>query len=74
MLSLGAEAVTMEPNGRGAPNASLGGQKWPCHAGAADLQDRFWRDGDLLMLFRHAPQGHSRPGSVPAGINLGNVG
>src|SRR3954447_23406542 len=44
--------------GRGTRDASLGRQKWPCHAGAADLQDRFWRDGDLLMLFRHTPQGH----------------
>src|SRR3954463_15520999 len=57
--------------GRGTRDASLGRQKWPCHAGAADLQDRFWRDGDLLMLFRHTPQGHSLPRSVPAGYQSG---
>jgi hypothetical protein len=45
----------MEPNGRGAADASLGGRKWPCHAGATNLQDRFWRDADLLMLFKHTP-------------------
>src|SRR5215207_2415017 len=50
MLRLEAEAVIVELDGRGTPAASLCGRKWPCYAGATDVQDRFWRDGDLLML------------------------
>jgi hypothetical protein len=41
MLSLGA--VTVEPDGRGAPNASLHGRKWPCRAGVTGSRARFSR-------------------------------
>src|SRR3712207_4981517 len=50
MLRLEAEAVTVELDGRGTPDAWLCGRKWPLYAGAPDVQDRFWRAGDLLML------------------------
>ena len=73
-MKLKAEAVTVEPDGRGTPDASLGERKWPCYAGVTDLQDRFWRDGDLLMLFRDSPQTFLLSERCRLAIDLGNVG
>ena len=55
MLRLDVEAVTMEPNGRGAPDASLGGRKRGCQAGTTDHRGRFWQQTDLLALFTDSP-------------------
>ena len=58
MLSLGPEAVTVEPDRRGAPNASLHGRKWPCRAGVNGGRGRFRQETSPLMLFRGSPQGY----------------
>jgi hypothetical protein len=58
MLSLGPEAVTVEPDRRGAPNASLHGRKWPCRAGVNGGRGRFRQETNLLMLFRDGPQSY----------------
>ena len=59
MLSLGAEAVTVGPDGRGAPNASLHGRKWPCRAGVNGGRSRFGQETGLLILLRDGPQSYS---------------
>ena len=71
MLRRETEAVTVEPDGRGAPVPRLvsGGQ--PSRAGAADPQDRFWPEDGLPKLFRRTPQGYSPPGSERAGQQSG---
>ena len=71
MLSLGAEAVTVEPDGRGAPNASLHGRKWPCRAGVTGGRGRFRQETGLLMLFRDGPQGYSSLGGPLARLQSG---
>ena len=58
MLSLGPEAVAVEPDGSGAPNASLHGRKWPCRAGVNGGRARFRQETGLLMLLRDGPQGY----------------
>jgi hypothetical protein len=55
MLSLGAEAVAVEPDGRGAPNPSLQGRKWPCQAGVNGGRGRFRQETGLLV---HSPLGY----------------
>jgi hypothetical protein len=47
MLSLGADAVTVEPDGGGAPDASLHGRKWPCRAGVTGGRGRFRQETGL---------------------------
>jgi hypothetical protein len=71
MLSLGPEAVAVEPDGRGAPNASLHGRKWPCQAGVNGGRGRFRQETGLLMLFRDGPQGYSSLGGPLARLRSG---
>ena len=71
MLSLAAEAVTVEPDGRGAPDASLDGRKWRCRAGATGDRGRFRQETGLLMLFRDGPQGYSSLGGPLARLRSG---
>ena len=75
MLSLRAEAVTVEPDSRRAPNASRHGRKQPCQAGVTGGRGRFRQETDPLMLFRDGPQGY--PPSEKArqsALDLGNAG
>ena len=59
MLSPQAVAVTAEPDGRGAPDASLGGRIWRYRTGASGYQGRCRRETGLSMLFGDGPQGYS---------------
>ena len=74
MLSLGPEAVTVEPDRRGAPNASLHGRKWPCRAGVNGRRGRFRQETGLLMLFRDGPQGYFPSEARWRASDLGDVG
>jgi hypothetical protein len=71
MLRLGAEAVSVEPDGRGTPDDSRGGRSRYCHAGRTEPQERFCQEVSVSMLFRHTPQHYSHPRSVPAGRRSG---
>ncbi len=51
MLSPRAEAVTVERNGRGAPDASLGGRKRGCQAGTSCHRNWLKQETSLSVLF-----------------------
>ena len=74
MLSLGADAVTVEPDGRGAPNPSLHGRTWPCRAGVNGGRGRFRQETGLLMLFGDGPQGYALSRAHQSALDLGNAG
>ena len=74
MLSLGAEAVTVEPDGRGAPNASLHGRKWPCQAGVTGDRGRLRQETGLLMLVRDGHRAVPFSKARQSALDLGNVG
>ena len=71
MLSLGADAVTVEPDGGGAPDASLHGRKWPCRAGVNGGRGRFRQETGHLMLIIDGTQGHSSLGGPLARLRSG---
>jgi hypothetical protein len=74
MLNLRAETVTVEPDGRGAPNISRHGRKRPCRAGVTGGRGRFRQETGLLMLFRDGPQGYSLSRARQSALDLGNAG
>jgi hypothetical protein len=71
MLRLEAEAVTGEPNGRGAPNISRHGRKRLCRAGVTGSRGRFRQETGLLMLFRDGPQGYPLSRARQSPLDLG---
>ena len=71
MLSLQAEAVTVEPNGRGTPKMPADGHAWRCRAGTTSHRGRSRREASLLELFEDGREGYSAPESAPAGCPSG---
>jgi hypothetical protein len=71
MLRLEAEAVTGEPNGRGAPAPQLvsGGRRY--RARTTGDRGRFRHETGLLMLVGDGPKGYSSLGGAPAGLRTG---
>jgi hypothetical protein len=71
MLSLRVETVTVEPYGRGTPNASRHGRKQPCRVGVTGGRGRFRQETSPLMLFRGSPQGYPPLKSASVGPRSG---
>ena len=71
MLRLGTEAVTVEPDGRGAPDALMDGRKRRCRAGATGHRGRFTPATGLRILLRGSPQGYSPFGVIPTSSRSG---
>jgi len=74
MLSRHTEATTVNPDGRGAPDASFGERKRRCRAGVNGGRGRFRQETGLLMLFRDGPQGYPPLKSAPVAPRSGNAG
>jgi hypothetical protein len=51
MLKLSAQAVTVKPDGRGAPEVSLGGQRWWYRTGTSSNRGRLRQKTGLSVLF-----------------------
>ena|SRR5215218_9629461 len=74
MLSLQANAVTVKPNGIGAPKMPADGHAWRCRAGTTSHRGRFRRETSLLGLFGDGRQGYSAPKARQLAVYLENVG
>ena len=74
MLSRHTEATTVNPDGRGAPDASFGERKRPCRVGVNGGWGRFRQETGLLMLFRDGPQGYALSRAHQSALDLGNAG
>src|SRR3954471_646091 len=71
MLRLGAEAGTVDLNGRGAPDGPLEEWERRCRAGVTDPDGRVRQEIGFLMLFRDGPQGYLPLGSPLDGPQSG---
>jgi NAD(P)-dependent dehydrogenase (short-subunit alcohol dehydrogenase family) len=71
MLRPGADAVTVEPDGRGATDKPLAERRRPYRARPTGHRGRLKQEAGLLMLFKDSPQGYSSHGSAPAGVQSG---
>ena len=71
MLSAQAVAVTVEPDGRSAPEVSLDARVRRCRVGTTGNRGQFRRHTGLIVPFGDGHQGHSTPKSTPAGFLSG---
>jgi hypothetical protein len=71
MLKPHLQADTDEPDARGAPEASLGGQTRCCRARTTNYRGRFRQRTGPLLLFGDGRQGYSPPESTPASCLCG---
>jgi hypothetical protein len=71
MLRLGAEASTVDLNGRGASDGPREEWERRCRAGITGHLGRFRQEPGFLMLFRDGPQGYPPLGSPLDGAQSG---
>ena len=73
MLRLGAEAATVEPDKRSAPEASFEGRQRRCRASVAGHLRRPRPETSWLMLFRAGPKSYSASEPSQQALKLRNV-
>src|SRR5919112_5548859 len=66
MVSAEAEAVTVEPDGRRAPEVSLDARARRCRVGTTGNRGQFRRHTGLIVPFGDGHQGYSTPKSTSA--------
>jgi hypothetical protein len=66
MLSAQAVAVTVEPDGRSAPEVSLDARVGRCRVGTTGNRGQFRRHTGLIVPFGDGHQGYSTPKSTSA--------
>ena len=74
MLSRHTQATIANPDGRGAPDASLDERKWPCQAGVTGDRGRLRQEPGRLMLVRDGHRAVPFSKARQSALDLGNVG
>jgi hypothetical protein len=70
MLSLQADAVTAEPDGRSAPEVSLDARVRRCRVGTTGNRGQFSRHTGLMVPFEDGHQGYSTPKKHPWELSI----